>query len=87
MSNEITLEDGRIAVLKIKPKGRHAAKAARIANNDQDHVPAAIAAQVVEINAVGLTMEEVLDLDLTDYFAVITLAMGKEGNESLAPSK
>jgi hypothetical protein len=87
MSKEISLKDGRIVVLKSEPKGRHAAQAAKISNNNQDLVAAAIAAQVVEINGKGVTMEEILDLPLADYFAVVMLVMGTEGNDLLPASK
>jgi len=87
MSKEIKLKDGRLAVLVSEPKGRHAAKASTITDNKQEYIPAAIAAQVIEIDGVGLVFEEVLDLPMSDYFAVVTLAMGTEGNDLLAPTK
>lgn len=91
MSKEITLKNGKTAVLAVEPIGLHIAKASVIANNKQEFIAAAIAAQVILIkdkdNSIELTMEDVLQMPAKDYLAVITLAMGEEGNDLLPPSK
>ena len=88
---QATLKNGRIAVLAVEPIGLHIANASVIANNKQQFIAAAIAAQVVlirdEDKSIELTMEDVLQMPAKDYLSVVTLAMGEEGNDLLPPSK
>jgi hypothetical protein len=85
--SELTLSDGRKAALVEAAKGRHATKASMISGGNTENIPAAIACQVISIDGALLTMEDILELPIVDYFAVVGLVMGAGGNDLLALSK
>lgn len=85
--SELALSDGRKAALVEAAKGRHATKASMISGGESENIPAAIACQVVAIGGALVTMEDILDLPIVDYFAVVGLVMGAGGNDLLALSK
>ena len=84
---EITLSDGRKAVRLFKPKGYTIIKAIEIAGEGKPQMVmmAAVASLVVQIEGASLVMEDVLELEAMDFFAVITLGM--EGNDPSVLSK
>lgn len=75
----LTLSDGRTAQFIRKPRAADASKAHRIAGakgNDIDR-SAALLAQIVQVNGAGVTMEDLLQLDLDDFNLVSEAMPGK----------
>lgn len=87
MSKEITLSDGRKAVRVRKSNGYTIVKAIEIVGEGKPQMAmmAAVASIVLEIEGEPLVVEQVMELEPMDFFAVI--ALGMEGNGSLAASK
>lgn len=80
----LTLSDGRSVHFTRKPRAADASKAHRIAGakgNDIDR-SAALLAQIVHVNGAGVTMEDLLQLDLDDFNAVSEAMPGKPSGPS-----
>jgi hypothetical protein len=80
----LALSDGRTAQFIRKARAGDASKAHRIAGpkgNDIDR-SAALLAQIVQIDGAGVTMEDLLQLDLDDFNAVSEAMPGKPSGPS-----
>lgn len=71
MHEEVTLSDGRKATI-IKGKGRHANEAMKVSKGSSSDYINALMAQLVEIDGHKIVMEDLEELDLSDYLAIQT---------------
>ena len=80
MTKEITLSDGKVAVIK-DGKGRDLLNAQKNSNSS-DEIPYALIAQLTEIDGQSIVYEDVLEMDLEDVLAIQTEITGGSKKEA-----
>lgn len=81
MANQVTLNDGRVVTLRpeFQTRGlkvRDIVSAKRLVGDDKETLPFALVALYLQINGEGASLDDVMDMDMSEFEAVSNLLPG-----------